>query len=185
VIIVGIDYSMTSPSICVHSGDAWSFDNCEFHFRNDNKKLQSSGRFHHYGIEFYSSQEERFYQSAEWARKVLKPYKIDLLVLEGYAMGAKGLIFNIAENTGALKRMFWEEGIKFITPAPTTVKKFFQGKGNANKEAMEAAFLAETSVDVKPIINQTKGSNPSSDIIDSYAMAKFGFFQPKMLVERV
>jgi hypothetical protein len=179
LIIAGIDYSMTSPSICVHSGDAWSFDNCEFFFRNDNKKLCSAPRFNHSGIEFFGSNEQRFYQSAEWARKVLKPFKVDLLVLEGYAMGAKGLVFNIAENTGALKRVFWEEGIKFITPAPTVVKKFATGKGNSNKEKMEEAFLAETSFDVKTPINQKSGSNPSSDIIDSYYMAKFGFFQPK------
>jgi hypothetical protein len=177
LIIAGIDYSMTSPSICIHTGDAWSFDNCEFFFRNDNKRLCSAPRFTHSGIEFYGSNEQRFVQSAEWARKVLKPYKIDLLVLEGYAMGAKGLVFNIAENTGALKRVFWEEGIKFITPAPTVVKKFATGKGNANKDSMEVSFHAETGFLIRPHINQKSGSNPSSDIIDSYFMSKFGFYQ--------
>jgi Holliday junction resolvasome RuvABC endonuclease subunit len=108
---------------------------------------------------------------------VLNKHFIDLVVIEGYAMGAKGLVFNIAENTGCLKQMLWVDGIKFITPAPTTVKKFATGKGNSNKEKMEEAFVAETGVDVRVPINQTKGSNPSSDIIDSYYMAKFGFFQ--------
>lgn len=175
MIIAGIDYSMTSPSICLHEGDDWSFSNCTFYFRNDNKKLQSSGQFNHSGLLFYSSQEERFRQSAEWARDILKGKDIKLLALEGYAMGAKGLIFNIAENTGCLKQVMWEEGIKFITPAPTSVKKFATGKGNSNKEKMEEAFIEETGINVRVPINQTKGSNPSSDIIDSYYMAKFAF----------
>jgi Holliday junction resolvasome RuvABC endonuclease subunit len=176
VIIAGIDYSMTSPAVCFHKSDSWDFSNCEFYFRNDGKKLQSSGRFHHYTIDFYDSQEQRFRQSAEWVRSLMASWKPHLVVIEGYALGAKGLVFNIAENTGVLKQILWEEGISFITPAPTTVKKFATGKGNSDKAKMEEAFVAETGyADLRTAINQTKGSNPSSDIIDSYYMAKFGF----------
>jgi hypothetical protein len=178
VIIAGIDYSMTSQAVCFHQGNSWAFSNCEFYFRNDGKKLQSSGKFHHYNVDFYDSQEQRFRQSAEWVRSLMRSWKPDLVVIEGYAMGAKGLIFNIAENTGVLKQILWEEKIPFITPAPTSVKKFATTKGNAKKEQMEEAFIADTGcTDLRTQINQLKGMNPSSDIIDSYYMAKFGFFQ--------
>lgn len=175
MIIAGVDFSMTSPAICLHYGDSWHFNNCAFHFCNDNKKLQSSGQFYHSFHKLWSCPEERFYQLSEWARSVLAGSEIKLLALEGYAMGAKGLVFQIGENTGQLKRMMWEEKIPFIVPAPTLIKKFASGKGNSNKEAMEAAFVAETGFDVRVPINQTKGSNPSSDIIDSYFLAKYAF----------
>ncbi len=37
---IGIDYSMTSPSICVHYGEEWSIRNCQFYFLTDRPKLE-------------------------------------------------------------------------------------------------------------------------------------------------
>ena len=26
--VAGVDYSLSSPAICVHEGEEWSYDNC-------------------------------------------------------------------------------------------------------------------------------------------------------------
>lgn len=90
-------------------------------------------------------------------------------------MGSKsGLVLNIAENGGLLKHKLWKAGIQFINPAPTSVKKFFTGKGNSNKIAMHDAFVEKTGKDISLLIESKKDGNPVSDIVDSYAMYLYG-----------
>jgi len=178
MVVVGIDYSMTSPSVCVHTGETWSLDNCVFHFRTDsNRMAKSFGNIHGHAIEKWSSQEERFLNSAKWVERIVNAIEggVRHVTIEGYAMGAKGMVFHIGENTGLLKNTIWRLGIPFDTPAPGAIKKFSTGKGNANKEKMEEAFLEQTGFDVKAAIGQKSGFTPSGDIIDSYYMAKWAF----------
>jgi hypothetical protein len=66
--------------------------------------------------------------------------------------------------------------IPFDVPAPSAIKKFATGKGNANKEKMEEAFVAETGFDMRGAMKQTQSSfSPSGDLIDAYYMAKWAF----------
>ena len=30
--VAGVDYSLSSPAICVHEGEEWSYDNCTFYY---------------------------------------------------------------------------------------------------------------------------------------------------------
>jgi len=65
-----------------------------------------------------------------------------------------------------------------ITVAPTAIKKFATGKGNANKEKMQDAFINETGVNLKEQLNMTeKQWNPSSDIIDAYYVCKYAIHE--------
>ena len=59
--------------------------------------------------------------------------------------------------------------------APSTIKKFATGKGNANKELMYEAFVEETGDDLAKLFefDPYKGQSPVSDIIDSYYIAKY------------
>lgn len=177
MITAGIDYSMTSPAICIHEGPAWSLDNCKFFFRSDKKSLKSSKPSVTMSlIQEYKLQEERFYNNALWARRVLDEYKVTEVVLEGYAMGAKGLVFHIGESTGILKHFLWRDEIKIHVVPPMVIKKFATGKGNANKDAMEEAFKKETDFDMRAATTQSpKINTPSSDLIDSYYMCKYSF----------
>jgi crossover junction endodeoxyribonuclease RuvC len=63
--------------------------------------------------------------------------KPDLLVVEDYAVGkfASGAIVGI-ELGGVLRFILWQEGIKYLPVAPTSVKKFVCGNGKAKKEQM-------------------------------------------------
>jgi len=93
-------------------------------------------------------------------------------------------VFNIAENAGLLKHYLWKKGFEYHTVPPTVIKKFATGKGNANKEKLQEAFIAETGVDIKNMLDMTeKQWNPLSDIVDAYYICKYGFEQETNYVE--
>lgn len=172
--IVGIDYSITSPCICVLGP---TFQETVFHFLTDKKKLGGSfeniiGWLH----KGYETTEERFFNITNWVMSCL-PVNLEI-ILEDYALGAKGQTFSIGENTGLLKHYLYKSNIKFRLVAPTTIKKFATGKGNANKELMYDHFFKKTKVNLFDQLHLTNNSqkigSPISDIVDSYYIALYG-----------
>ena len=177
VIVAGIDYSLTSPSVCVHAGTSWDVANCKFYYLVKRaKSVVTDGQF--YGAEYpeFSNDQHRHDNLAQWSLKILLDNRVEEAFLEGYAFGATGRVFHIAENTGHLKYTMWRHKIPFDVYTPSAIKKFASGKGNANKEKMYEAFLAETGVDIrrKLDIMSEKQWNPISDIADAYYIAKMG-----------
>ena len=127
----------------------------------------------------YSNNVDRFSKLAEMTSQfidVQNHFNPPTIGLEGYAMGAKGQVFNIGENTGILKyHLQMDQQWPVDVYAPTAIKKFATGKGNANKELMYEAFVEETSVDLGEIFEQStnpKVNSPVSDIVDAYFIAK-------------
>jgi Holliday junction resolvasome RuvABC endonuclease subunit len=170
----GIDYSMSSPSITV--GPSKDFKKCKTFFYTSKKKLEGVHQHHIYGIlvQPYEHEMERFSNITEWAMSILRQFKVTEVCIENYSMGSKGKVFHIAENTGLLKYTMWKNNIKYYTPAPTSVKKQFCGKGNAGKDIMHEAFVEQTKIDLTEVFHQKADSNPVSDIVDSYAMLCYG-----------
>lgn len=166
---------MSCPCICISKKSKIDIDTCEFFFYNNVKKFDRDFKnIHGFKHLPYESQEERFEQISEWAIQILVKFKVTDVCLEGYAMGAKGQVFNIGENTGLLKHKLWKNNISIITPAPSAIKKFFTTKGNAKKEDMYATFIEETGLDLEALLDSKRGGNPISDIVDSFAMCKYG-----------
>lgn len=175
---VGIDYSMTTPAVTVMD----EVGNTNTHFLTGVRRhvgaqarTGTHGRTHTWaGYEYpdYLSQEQRFDQIAKWTVNMIKPS--DWILLEDYAMGAKGKVFHIAENCGLLKHKLWVLGFGYQTVAPTALKKFATGKGNADKCMMHTAFVAETGIDLmKEMDKESKDcGSPVSDIVDSYYLAR-------------
>jgi len=119
--------------------------------------------------------EERYNNISNWILDKVVKHKVECVYIEGYAFNAVGRVFQIAENTGVLKYRLWSNNLNCITVPPTVIKKFATGKGNANKEAMQDSFISETGINLKDILQLTdKQWNPSSDIIDSYYVCKYG-----------
>lgn len=177
--IVGIDYSMTSPSLCVFTNTTFSYNKCKFYYLTDKKKLEVKNNIME-GILFdeYSNQQERFNFISDWAMNIISKYGPDAVYMEDYSFASTGRVFNIAENAGLLKFKMWLSKQKFYTIPPTVIKKYATGKGNANKEVMQESFIKETSVDIKKMLGLTPSQwNPSSDIIDSYYICKYGYEQ--------
>lgn len=179
MVIAGVDYSLTSPAICIHEGDEWSYDNCNFYYLVKNEKhVRQTDQYHGSLYPEYENDIDRFHKLSQWSLEIISKYNADFVYIEGYAFGAVGRVFQIAENAGLLKYILWKSDIDIKVVPPTVVKKFASGKGNANKEMMYDSFLKEVKVDIREkvgIIN--KQWNPVSDIVDSYYIAKFGLFE--------
>ena len=175
MIYVGIDYSLTSPCVCV-SKDT-TFSNSFFYFLNDRKTVV--GKCHNiFGEqhEEYLVDQERYENIASWVLGILSNFdKKDVTILiEDYSFGSKGRVFNLAENCGILKYMLYKQGYKFFTVPPTVVKKFATGKGNATKEKMYEAFVKDTLIDLHKIISPTtKLGSPTTDIVDAWYIARY------------
>jgi Holliday junction resolvasome RuvABC endonuclease subunit len=186
--IAGIDYSLTSPAICIYSegsdGGHFDFDRCVFHYLSNSKKQQSNAAGS--GIAGLSpepypewkTEEERHAKLADWAYNIIQG--CTEVYLEGYAFATVGKshVRSVAENTGLLKNKLWKMKLPFKTYPPTVIKKYATGKGNANKDLMYESFVQEllTPPDLKEILTpkSKKIISPVSDIVDSYFIAKCG-----------
>ena len=180
--IAGIDYSLTSPAICVAKvvNNEIKFENCKFHFLKQNKSHKSLGKnILAYNYPKYSYDIERFTKLATWTIECIRWHdgRVSQVYLEDYAFAATGRVFDIAENMGILKKQLIEAGFKYITIPPTVIKKYATGKGNANKELMYETFLSESHIDLQRELSpkSIKISNPVSDIVDAYYICRTGF----------
>jgi hypothetical protein len=177
MIITGIDYSLRGPAICVHKGELnepFRFCACKFYFLTDTKKYAKTflSNIHGSIFEEYNHDCERYDTISSWAADVC--HGSDQVALEGYAYGAKGRVFHIAENTGVLKYKLFQVNIPVEVISPSEVKKKATGKGNADKKAMHIAFMQETGYNLQTLITPDKKepTNPVSDIVDSYYVCK-------------
>src|SRR5210317_1408079 len=173
--IVGIDYSLTSPAICIT--EDFIFENSKFFYLTNKKKYLGKMMNNIIGFEHreYNTPIERFSQISDWAFEILKDtiHTEQRVYIEGYSFGSKGqAVFQIAENCGILKYRLQEFGIDYETVVPSVVKKGATGKGNADKELMYESFSKETNTDLKKIFDVQKIGNPVSDIVDSFYIAK-------------
>ena len=177
--IVGIDYSLNSPAICI-ADDNFDFNKCSFHFLTSKKK--HIGKFGKnifgYEIKDYNTPIERFSNISNWALDIIHKHKSNTakVFIEGYSFGSKGqAVFQIAENCGILKyRLQMSPSMLYDTIVPSVVKKYASGKGNADKQLMYDSFVKHTGVDLMKIFDMNKLNNPVTDIIDSYYIAKVG-----------
>jgi len=177
MIVVGIDYSLTSPCVCV-SRDK-TFSNSFFYYLNDRKSVQ--GVCHNIlgdNHEEYLTDQERYENIASWVLTILTGFRKEdvVILIEDYSFGSKGKVFNLAENCGILKYMLYKAGYRFFTVPPTVVKKYATGKGNATKDKMYDAFMSETGIDLHRIISPTtKLGSPTTDIVDAWYIARYMF----------
>ena len=193
MIIVGIDYSINGPAVCVHEGDEWSIDNCTIHFMSTVKK---------HCVEFFNGQvkgtylstktekdmypQKRYLVRARWVYDILGRLRYLPLftyhAIEGYSLNSKGKIDSIIENASTLKTyLYLGDSTELTMYPPTTIKKFASGKGNADKEKMILQFIKETGWDIHDIMTPDVkfGSGPVEDIVDSYFVAKMKFEEVK------
>ena len=175
MIIAGIDYSLRGPAICVFKGEGdFDFKLCKFYYLTDTKKYAKTFLTNIHGsiFEEYNHECERYDTISSWAVDVC--FGCEEVAIEGYAYGAKGRVFHIAENTCILKYKFFQNTIPVDVITPSEIKKRATGNGNANKDAMHTAFSRETGYNLLSIMTPGKKevSNPVSDVVDSYYVCK-------------
>lgn len=64
----------------------------------------------------------------------------ELVLIEGYAYGAKGSVIQLAEFGGVLRHGLASVSSRLVEVPPTVVKKFATGKGNAKKPEVASAL---------------------------------------------
>tara|TARA_Y100000385_G_scaffold260597_1_gene290609 strand:- start:3912 stop:4493 length:582 start_codon:yes stop_codon:yes gene_type:complete len=181
---IGIDYSLNSPAICIATGDL-SFENCKFYYVSSKKKYIGNFGKNIIGSEYkeWTDPIVRFNNLANWAIKSIRSYGdmnlfdgTQTVHIEGYSYGSKGqAIFQIAENCGILKHSLLAKKLKYETVVPSIVKKFATDKGNANKELMYEQFCKDTKTDLMKTFDMQTLSNPITDIVDAYYIARCGY----------
>lgn len=181
-IVAGLDYSMSGPAMTIHTGNTWSFKNCKLYTLTSVKKYHSTylnGQILCKDMRKFVYNEERFDFISNFFIDKLCAVNCKDLAIEDYAFGAKGAAFTIGENTGVMKHKAFHKNIDLYTYAPTAVKKFATGKGNAKKDQMHDAFFQETSIDLTKVFDYTKTSigSPIADLVDSYYVCKYMFNQ--------
>ena len=167
--IIGIDYSLTSPAVCV--------DGKKFYYLTSKKKWQVkiSEDIIGYAHKEWTDPIQRFTYISDFVFDILFTTNNPTIFIEGYSFGSKAQgLFQIAENCGILKYRLLEKGYGYNTVVPSVVKKGATGKGNADKDKMYEAFVKETKVDLKKLFDTDKVGNPISDIVDSYFIQKVG-----------
>ena len=126
--IVGIDYSLTSPAICVNDGDL------TFYYLTNKKKWIGKQSENIIGIEHepWTDPIKRFKNISNFVFYVLGKHisptigfrSIDNIFIEGYSYGSKGQgLFQIAENCGILKYRLMDMNINYNIVVPSVVKK--------------------------------------------------------------
>lgn len=171
----GIDYSMTSPCICI-----WSDDLYKFYFLTPTKKMPTHFIqdnmlfFGKYNDIEYIDDIDRFDQITSWCLSIIEENRVDYVMLEDYSFASTGRTFQIGENFGLLKYKLRCSKIPFKTVPPTVLKKFATGKGNAKKLDLQTKFIQQTGVHIKRLLDMTENQwNPSSDIVDAYFLVNY------------
>jgi len=182
-VIAGIDYSLTSPAICVFDTEkgGFSYNNTTMYFRSNLSRFEMfrEGNLHGSNHTDFKSDMDRYDGISDWAVKILNEHRVVQVYLEGYSFSSTGRVFNIAENTGILKYNMWDALINFDVIAPTTVKKFATGSGRATKEDMYNQFCIDNeNVNLKEMLTprSDKIISPLNDIVDAYYILKCGLF---------
>ena len=171
--IIGIDYSLTSPAVCVNDGKL------KFYYLTTKKKWigQQSKDIIGYEHKEWTDPIQRFTYISDFVFDILFTTNNPKIFIEGYSFGSKGQgLFQIAENCGILKYRLLEKNYGYNTVVPSVVKKGATGKGNADKDMMYEAFVKELpEYNLKKILDTEKTGNPLSDIVDSYFIKKVGY----------
>ena len=178
--VIGIDYSFTSPSICILGDD---FASSKFYFMNSVKKVCVKA-LNYDGTRLvkddFIHDVQRYDHVSDWAiEKIMKYYRKGetRIFLEGFSFGSTtGKIFNVAENGGTLKYKLYKHLGEIPTLfAPTSVKKFYTGQGNCGKDSMVFKLYQSENKDVMKELGMSgQVKSPVHDIVDSYAIALLG-----------
>ncbi|MEK5058616.1 hypothetical protein BK126_03115 [Paenibacillus sp. FSL H7-0326] len=114
------------------------------------------------GFEITSSEEDTTVQIDQIIDEIfnnLEPN--DVIAIEGFSYNSKGRSIDYQFGLGhAIRLELYRQNIKWIEVAPTQVKKYASGKGNASKENM-----------IIPILRHWSFEHNSNNVRDAFVLA--------------
>lgn len=182
MIYVGVDYSITCPAVCVHSGDEWDNENVSWYLLSKFEKNVSGKCINFVPFpETWETETERFLNLSKVVSSVFSKHSPEnvKIMFEDYSFGSKGRVFHIAEATGISKLWLHTHGFSWETFAPTSLKKWATGKGNAKKPEMCENFEEMYGKSVWDFWSKKRlpknPNSPLSDMVDSYFLCRYLF----------
>ena len=88
-------------------------------------------------------------------------------------------LISVNDNLSKEKYSLQEKKIGYDIIVPSIIKKFATDKGNANKELMYEQFCKDTKTDLMKTFDMQTLSNPITDIVDAYYIARCGYESTK------
>ena len=184
--LAGIDYSLTSPAICVWKGTddnrQFNFNMCDVYYLETAQRLKRAQHeilnLHAEIYPEWETEEQRHDLLSDWTMSIINGCQV---FIEGYAFATSGKSYvrSVAENSGLLKHKMYKVKQVFTSIPPSVIKKYATGKGNANKDLMYDAFSEESNTpsDLQKTLRpkSNKLTNPITDIVDSYWICKYGW----------
>lgn len=178
-VYIGVDLSITSPGIsCLDSDGEILWMN----FFASKPKWEGKLDNLITGIPYpeYTCDSERHHKIGSIIVDLIEKEQLNgnqvKVCLEGYSYGSTASrLFQIAENGGHFKFLCWQKNIDVLIVAPSAIKKFGTGRGNANKELVYQSFVAKYGIKLHQIfgLKTDKAISPISDIADSVFMAAY------------
>lgn len=194
MIVAGVDYSITSPSVCVCStNDTFEWSACSILTITGNTAIQSTENItvvYNPSVDLVkkiplnecSQNICRYQYLANVSTDFIQRKEVEYVLLEDYSYASSGRTFHLGENVGTIKNCLYSNGIEFQVVPPTVVKKIVTGKGNANKDDMYKAFVGMTGVDLYDLLGISKKKTipaPITDIVDAFFICKIAYEQKK------
>lgn len=178
-VVCGIDYSYTCPAVCVYhpTQPRWFV-----HYKKSGKDYPELPHVH-WSRSSVTGDIPRYIELSTWVVNIVRDTNPACVVLEDYAFGANGRLTQLSENAGTLKVKLYEAipSLPVHIVAPTTMKKFATGRGNATKDDIWAAFVHRhpetTAWASRCHPKATRITSPLSDIADAYFLAYYGYTQ--------
>lgn len=98
--------------------------------------------------------------------------------IEDFAYSAKGKIASIAESTGNIKNILFNDLTKIRIYGIKEIKKFYTINGNSDKIGMEDYFDNDQSsykpdISFLPHVYENKNGNPKDNIVDAFGIIEF------------
>lgn len=178
--IAGLDLSISSSGIIIEEVDEqFNIKNIERHGFTTVKKNSILKNIVFYNKDNFTNDYQRYQflcdNIVSWCKDC------EYVAVEDYAYsmsGAAGMIFSLAEFEGNIKLSLFRKGCKLRFYTPNQNKKFFSGRGNADKIGMRDALIEWPEIkpdlsDLPVVKNGKQGNSPTSDIIDAYALCEF------------
>lgn len=171
------DWSMSAPSFATYDTNdgEFSFLNSDHYYLTTTKKhVHKIENLRVYGdlVPDYSSNEERWDLLSDAVDFVIdksdKP--IDYFAIEGYAFGSSASsVHQIAENAAVLKHKIYKREIAIEVINPSTVKKWYSGKGNAKKDELYKVFVEKENIKLRDYFDLPETQwEPLAGIVDSW-----------------
>lgn len=160
MIYAGIDQSLTGSGVTILDNGVYKY----YLIESDKEKSDSPS------IEYT----KRLMRIRDKIQGILDENSVTHVGIEGMSFGSKGrVIFELGGLSHMLREMLITTGRSFIVMPPTTVKKYWAGKGNAPKDAMiEEAENRKLTIDIMKNYGTKKSPNMRYDdnVVDSFAI---------------